>query len=240
MKKLDLDWFISGWNDFEHKRYLLLAWLQYVGKEFASLRLYPQLSEVLRHYHHLSQYQQAKNMLSNHFPETLDWESVGWDGLTFAKQEQESMPIQEVDAIVGYSLDQLQEYMREGREIYDFLESQISLEPVGISPLYKREGYLLIRVSDRKEVSAYRYHIVYVAHQMARHEGMRLDFVANFPLGFTSTATHVKLDLVRQDKTLPNPATYLLHSETEVPRDEAILPIAKRKVLQLIQSESAA
>ena len=50
MKALNKDWITENSLDFEYKKYVLLAYLQSVEKEFEVQRLYPALSDLVEHY----------------------------------------------------------------------------------------------------------------------------------------------------------------------------------------------
>ena len=53
MKSLSETWFAEGRIDFELKKYTLLAYLQEVDKYFNENKLYPQLADVIFHYHNI-------------------------------------------------------------------------------------------------------------------------------------------------------------------------------------------
>jgi hypothetical protein len=49
-----------------------------------------------------------------------------------------------------------------------------------------------------------------------------------------NTFENIKLDLVKRYKHLPNPATYLVESKYVLPLEETLLPIAKKKVVEVM------
>jgi hypothetical protein len=47
-----------------------------------------------------------------------------------------------------------------------------------------------------------------------------------------NTPNKIKVDLIRENKELPNPATYLFDTDLEFPFRETILPIVKHKLMR--------
>ena len=75
-KSLSENWFLEGTLDFEYKKYLLLAYLQHVSREFAEVRLYPSFSELIFHYQNLHAFQERKQKLKDQFPQKLNEEAA--------------------------------------------------------------------------------------------------------------------------------------------------------------------
>ena len=71
MKRLSETWFAEGYIDFELKKYTLLAYLQEVNKYFDQNKLYPQLADVVFHYHNLVAFRENKKFLQEHFPKKM-------------------------------------------------------------------------------------------------------------------------------------------------------------------------
>jgi hypothetical protein len=71
MKALSETWFADGYIDFELKKYTLLAYLQEVNKYFNQNKLYPQLADVIFHYHNLVAFRENKKFLQEQFPKKL-------------------------------------------------------------------------------------------------------------------------------------------------------------------------
>ncbi len=213
MKKLSNDWFIEGTLDFEYKKYILLAYLQYVNREFRQVKLYPSFQELIHHYNNLADFQQNRQLLLNQFPTNM------------------SEVLNEIEAIVEYALPNFKHHIEEGKDIYDFIEQQLTIEPIGISPLYKKEGYVLIRVNKQKEVSAFEYKIVFFENIEANYQGISLTYIDQFALSIANTYENIKRSLIKTRTQLPNPATFLVFSGETFPLESSLLPIVKRKFL---------
>jgi len=53
MRSLGINWFIEGYVDFEHKKYVLLDYLQQINRHFDRNHLYPNLTDLIYHYNNL-------------------------------------------------------------------------------------------------------------------------------------------------------------------------------------------
>lgn len=235
MKKLNADWFLEGLLDFEYKKYVLLAYLQHVGREFAQEKLYPSFSDLIFHYKNLHAFKENKEKLSEKFPKSLSREEFKNLKLAFESKVEDTDQLKEISSIVEYSLSGIQKHLKEGKEIYEYIDGQLTIEPIGILPLYKNEGYILLRVNKRNTVKVYEYRIVFFENTEANYHGISLKYLQSFTLGIANTYESMKRDLVRTHKHLPNPATYLLYTVRPFPEEASLLPVAKRKMLAYLK-----
>ena len=231
MKKLSSDWFIEGLIDFEYKKYTLLSYLQAVGKDFAEVRLYPSFSDLIFHYKNLATFKEQKKQLINQFPEKLSEEDLAEMRLTYKPDFEEGANMKEIEAIIDYSIPAIKAQVREGKEIYDYIDQQIRIEPIGITPLYKQEGYLLLKTESRKDIDAFEYRIIFFENVEANYHGISLNHISSFRYSLTNTFESIKLQLIRSHGKYPNPATYMVYASHLFPRDSALLPVTKRKFL---------
>ncbi|HTB31081.1 MAG TPA: hypothetical protein VK808_03595, partial [Bacteroidia bacterium] len=68
MVTLGDNWLTEKHIDFEYKKYVLLAFLQQVDKDFELQKLYPSLREIIRHYRQIVAFKDKKDELFNAFP----------------------------------------------------------------------------------------------------------------------------------------------------------------------------
>lgn len=234
MKTFSDYWFAEGTIDFEYKQYLLLAYLKRVRRKFLVLKLYPMLAQLLRQVHTLQQYQAQKQAFSESMPGKL----VGMDpermALQYDKSYLSSEVLEEIDAIVAYALPRLKAQLDEGTELYDHIEAMSQLAPVGVQPLYKDEGYLLLRPGTGPEVWVYHYTLSAFYSGQERMRSLKTQPITHFTYSLANTYQHMKLDLLRQNAQLPNPATYVFESVLEAPLDATLLPIAKRALMRYL------
>ena len=235
MKKLNPDWFLEGMPDFEYKKYLLLAYLQHVSKEFAEVKLYPSFSDLIFHYNNLFQFRESKRNFSEKFPTQTTQEE--FKNLETQKEADlsEHPDLKEIEEIIDYSLPVIQSQLKEGKDIYDYIDENVTIEPIGITPLYKNEGYIMLRVNPRKDVKVFEYKIVFFENTEGNYHGISLSYLDSFKVSIANTYESMKLDLIRNHTKLPNPATYLVYTYHPFPEETSLIPVAKRKILSYLK-----
>lgn len=240
MKKLSPNWFVEGTLDFEYKKYILLAYLQDVSQEFAEMRLYPAFADLIYHYQNLAQFQAKKQRLSNRFPKQLDKDEFRRMQLSYNPEITDDETLDEIESIVNYAIPQLKPSLKAGKEIYEFTEEHIEIEPVGITPLYKNEGYILIRVENQQDVDAFEYRIVFLENTDANYHGISFTHLDSFRLSLSNTYEAIRKNLIQTYTKLPNPATYLLYAHKPFPWKSTLIPMAKRIMLGYLKNDKSA
>lgn len=233
-------WFIEGYVDFELQKYRLLAYLQEVNKCFSENKLYPQLADIIFHYNNLIRFKTNKNFLQDQFPKQLSMLNLQKLELVYEQMLKDDESMAELERIVTFATESMKHTIDNGAEIYELIEKQVTIEPVGILPLYKNEGYILIRYGNIAEVRAYFYNITLFEHKDARYKGIHVQYINTWERNIINTNTHIKRDIIRSIRTLPNPAVYSIESPLHVPLDETLLPIAKRMLVRQLSIEEAA
>ncbi len=227
-------WFLDGYIDFELQKYRLLAYLQDVNKYFSSNRLYPQLADVIFHYHNLRDFKENKQLLQNSFPKQLSKVDIERLQLVYTEMLQDDAMMAELEHIVSYSIEKMKLVIDDGTCIYEQVEQQLHIEPVGIMPLYKNEGYMLLRYQAHNEVQVYNFTISRLQHNDTKYKAVKMEYIDRFRKNLSITYEHIKTQLIQRIKKLPNPAVYLIESQLEVPLKETLLPIAKRALVRQI------
>lgn len=69
---------------------------------------------------------------------------------------------------------------------------------------------------------------------MVHYRGVHTQFIYEYKKSITSTYEFMKLELIKVNKDLPNPATYLVASELSLPLEFTFLPVAKMKLSKMI------
>jgi hypothetical protein len=227
-------WFMEGYIDFELQKYRLLAYLQNVKKYFSQTKLYPQLSEIVAHYNNLVAFRNNKQSLQESFPKRI--EKIDTDKLKIVYEQilSDSEMMMVLEDITAYAIDQMKCTINEGAEIYEFIEKQMLVEPVGIMPLYTNEGYVLLRFNHHADVHVYSYTITIFEHKDARYKGLKMEFVDCRTKTLANTYEQIKLDIIRDIRTLPNPAVYKVEFPVSIPFHETLLPVAKRMLVRHI------
>jgi hypothetical protein len=231
MAELSKNWLTEKHIDFEYKKYLLLAYLQEVKKNFDSTKLYPWLAEIIHHYKEVLSVRDSKQNLQKHFPQKLSGINAG--GLTFENLISDDELIQEIEEIVEYAIPQFENKVEEGKSIYDIVEEHVYIQPVGIIPLNPEFGYMFLKGANA-ETNVYEYQITFWETASEKYKAIHAHYVKSYEKNISTTFQSIKSDLMRVNKRLPNPAAYAIESEMELPLEETFLPIAKRMLVRYL------
>jgi len=230
-------WIAGGVMDAEYKEYVLLAWLQKLKNEFKNTRLYPALGDIIQKHHELKQIQ--SELTSSH--EAGPLKSLDLRNLRLLRQ---SNPHQDqlesyLDALIQRALPHLSSAMDEGKALYDLVASQLQFVSVGVQPIRVAEGYLLVTQGrpNKRQLKAYRYTKSRVIQNDDAFLELRLQCVESRPISRLEQAENVKWSLIKRHKDLPQPATYHVHLDWNIPINQTLLPIARRKLLQEISKD---
>ena len=227
-------WFIEGYVDFELQKYRLLAYLKEVNKYFNETKLYPQLSDMIFHYNNLVAFRDTKKLLQDQFPKQLNMVNLQKLELVYEHMLKDNEIMDELERIINYAISKMKTTINSGAEIYELIEQKLNIEPIGILPIYKDEGYMLLSYGNYSEVRAYNYTITLFENKDAKYKGVKITYVDSWKKNIVNTYEHIKHDIIRNVRTLPNPAVYSIESTLNVPLEETLLPIAKRALVRHI------
>ena len=234
MKSLGINWFIEGYIDFEHKKYVLLSYLQEINQHFDKSRLYPNLSDLIFHYNNLLSFKENKNMMQQAFPQRLTQADIDAVKLTYKKIVEDDSSMREIEQIISYALRKMDPAIKTGKEIYDFVERNLSIDTVGLIPLVPYHGYFTLRNGDDRHNFVYEYQITIFEGKDDKYRGINTRFVDVYERGISNTPEAIKSDLIYRYKHLPNPAVYAVESEVTFPMEQTLLPVAKQCLVKYI------
>lgn len=234
MTDLRTDWLTDGHIDFEYKKYLLLAYLQQVEREFDGKKLYPKFSELIEHYRHLEVFKQQKKIMADSFPKEMTRLDLEQFKIQYRSLIEDDELIRELDEIVDFAMPQIKGKMSLGKELYEEVEHQVEVIPIGILPLRTDEGYLLLSDYTRRLVNVYYYHITIFENAMERLRGIHTQIIRHYDMSITNTYEHIKYQLIKEKRDMPAPATYALEFRQSFPLIETMLPVAKRVLVRYI------
>ena len=237
MKNLNKNWITEKHIDLEYKRYVLLAWLNEVNHNFDKNILYPFYSELKEHHKQLIFLQESTQSIFEGFTErakSIDWQS---HNIIYEKTIDNDRLMQEIKAIINYSIPQIEHYLNEGRKIYCFIEDHLHIDPIGVIPLYPGEGYLLLKNGNNNQTRVYEYKITLFNKPDDKFKHVQTRYVRSYKKNFINTLESIKSDLIRGNKELPNPATYAVETEMALPVNETFLPIAKRVLVKYVTGD---
>lgn len=236
MKSLSETWFAEGRIDFELKKYTLLAYLQEVNKYFNQNKLYPQLADVIFHYHNIVAFRENKKYLQEHFPKKLTGIQLEKLQLLYEQMIEDDELMQELEDIIHYSAGKIKSTITNGTEIYESVEEKITIHPIGLLPLDTQEGYFFLSTGETSRTHVYYYRLSIFEKHDERYRSIKTSFIDHWVRSISSTYEHIKSELIRHRKDLPNPAVYAIETELCFPVDETLLPVAKRSLVKFISA----
>lgn len=205
------NWLTEGLIDFEYKKYLVLAYLSKVKASFDKAELYPFLSELVSHYRNLLVIRENKPLF-----------------------DEEEATIKELEAIISFAIPEFKSSLDDGTQIYDFVESNCEISPIGLSSLYAHEGYVFLSQPPEDETNVYRYQTTFFEQSNETMRGLHMEYVKTTKTSLSNTYEHIKLQLIREFSSLPNPSVYLIHSKMRFPYVQTLVPVAKRLLIKKI------
>ncbi|GAA5028127.1 hypothetical protein GCM10011506_15300 [Marivirga lumbricoides] len=238
MEKLDDNWITKGTLDFEYKKYILLAYLQHVEQSFEQKKLYPSLADLINHYRNASSLKDGKTKLFHSFPKRLSRVDLESFELLFETVIKDDAGSQQLEEILNFSLAEMKSKLHIGQNIFDAVEKQLFIEPVGVKALEDNEGLLMIDPEYDKYYHVYKYKvsIFETAHEKMR--GLQTDFIASIRKSIGTTLEQLKVKIISNMKLVSNYSTYRVISLEAYPYNETLLPIVKRRFSSFL-AESA-
>jgi hypothetical protein len=238
MKSLSETWFADGYIDFELKKYTLLAYLQEINKYFYENKLYPQLGDVIFHYNNIVAFRENKKFLQEQFPKKFSGIQMQRLQMLYEQMIEDDDLMQELEDIINYAAGKLQATISSGAEIYEFVENNITITPIGIIPLEQNEGYFFLSETARN-TRVYQYRLSIFEKHDEKFRSIKTEFIDSLYRSFVNTYESIKSDLIRNRAILPNPAVYSIEINLSYPVDETLLPVAKRSLVRYITLKQA-
>jgi hypothetical protein len=236
MKTLSETWFADGYIDFELKKYTLLAYLQEVNKYFGENKLYPQLGDVIFHYNNLVAFRENKKYLQEQFPKKLTMIQMEKLQMLYEQMIEDDELMQELEEIINFSAGKIKSTITNGTEIYEFVETQLNIFPVGIVPLENTEGYFFLAEGTFRKTRVYQYSLSIFQKQDEKYRSIKTEYIDHWDRSIANTYENIKAELIRRKKELPNPAVYCIETGLAFPVDETLLPVAKRSLVRYISA----
>ncbi|HMP99530.1 MAG TPA: hypothetical protein PKC24_07080 [Cyclobacteriaceae bacterium] len=236
MEKLSENWLTQGLIDYEYKKYILLAYLKTVGESFGRVELYPFLADLVFHYRNLLMVKENKDVLFESFPKEISKEEFNKLQLSYKKIVEDDVTMQEIESIIDFAIPQIKHSLDEGSQLFEIVEANCEISPIGVTPLYAAEGYLFVTQPPAKETRLYRYQVSIFENASETHRGLNLRLLDTFRKGLAQSYEHIKLDLIRRFNDLPNPATFLAVSKLRFPYEPTLMPVVKRLLVKQISS----
>jgi hypothetical protein len=236
MERLSKEWLTQGLIDFEYKKYILLGYLKHVKESFGKVELYPHMADLVFHYRNLLAIKENKTLLRESFPKEISLEEFRQLELSYRQLIDDDAVMGELESIIEFAIPQVKDSLQEGSVIFEYVESQCEIAPIGVTPLYAKEGYLFVTQPPQNETQVYRYQVSIFEDSQELLRSLNTEFVDTISKTAVTTYESIKLELIRKFRHMPNPATYLIVSRMKFPFTETLMPVAKRLFVKHIST----
>jgi hypothetical protein len=235
MSNLSLEMFVGAHRDYESSQFHILNGLQKIRHTFSQNRIYPPLAELIDLYTTLRKIAASSGDISQELPRRIKGIDLQSKRIIYETIEPGHNHFRAIEELIHWALPHIQQAIEEGETIYNFVDSNMKMEEVGILPSYVEEGYLLIPELRQSLLHVIRYEVSIFTGADQHYRNLKTTSVRTVPLSTLHfSPASIKMDLMRSHPDLPNPATYFLATDLDFPFQETMLPIAKRKLLRQV------
>jgi len=234
MENLHQQWLTEKHIDFEYKQYVLLAFLKKINDEFDAQRLYPALEYLKDQFDYLNAFKSSLNLLENKLSKNIKGIDIHSFKLVYQSIREDDKMMQDILSIIDFALPKIDHLLQKGCKMIDAVEQKMEISAVGITPLICKEGYLFLAAAQELQTKVYSYQLTFYENSKDNYRGMHTQFINDYQTSITSTYEFIKQDLIKNNKNLPNPATYLVITALPLPLEFTFLPVAKMKLAKLI------
>jgi hypothetical protein len=230
MTKLQTDWLTEGILDFEYKKYVLMAYLQHIEAQFTANKLYPHLPELKFHFDACVGIRANQEAIKSALPRRVTGVDLKSWKFVYEETYQADLYLNEIDQILDFAIPGLSKVLEEGKDRFSEVGENIRISPVGVMPLRVEEGYLFFCHTLESMITIFQYEVA--LYNEMKERCLKTIFVDSVRIGLGNSLAQIKVDLVKRNKSLPNPATYMVESRYAYPLQETLLPVAKKLMLK--------
>lgn len=232
---LSLDLFTQVQSDYEARQYRILDGLQKYQNYFRTNKIYPYLSDLLNLFKILQDVKKRLEELREEFPKKIKNIDLVNKKIEHEVVFVDGSDLNKVEELIEWALPHMKAVIHDGATIHDYVEEEISVEHVGIIPNYQEEGYFFVPDRSSKKLKLFQFEISIFKSSEDQYRALKTRLLKTLQIGRTELSPNsIKLDLIQEQKKLPNPATYHFNTQLDFPFSETIFPVTKRKLLQTI------
>ena len=221
---------LSTLEDRELNEYKVLNFLKNCRQNFNKSKLYPDLTELRIIATKLKSFLNQKTFDNSSQKCSVKNSSEKESYITVDNDEYEN-----IVEIVKSSLSHLTEVIEEGYAIYDFVSSDIEVNLVGHLPEYYDEGYLLIPNHKTNHLVVYQYVTSTSLTSPIPLQSINTSYLMSIPgCEVSLTSKKFRQELVLKLNSFIDPAIFVCLTDLTFDIPHTILPIAKKKLLDII------
>jgi len=237
MERISIESFFTSETDLETNQYRILGGLRKVCGDFDKKKIYPSLAALIELRQTIYKIKEETNNLSNKFPKQIKGFDVNAQKIIYesAGDVNHNNSVEELFNLIDWALPYIEEAIDEGIILFDFVDENISLDQVGVLPIYKDEGYFMVTDNTAFELQVHRYESTLFSSGNENYRSLKTEFVkSEQQVIIRRSPESIKHELIKERKDLPNPATFMFDSDLDFPFAETIFPVVKRKLISHI------
>ena len=237
MERISIESFFTSETDLETNQYRILGGLRKVCADFDKKKIYPSLAMLIELRQSIYKIKDEANNLSNKFPKQIKGFDIKAQKIIYesADDVNHNNNIEEIFNLINWALPYIEEAIDEGIILFDFVDENISLDQVGVLPIYKDEGYFMVTDNSAFELQVHRYESTLFSSGNENYRSLKTKFVkSERQVIIRRSPESIKHELIKERKDLPNPATFMFDSDLDFPFAETIFPVVKRKLISHI------
>jgi len=223
-------WLTEGIDDFEYKKYIILAYLKSVETTFEQNEFYPTLSELSARIGLTKSLLEGKNKLTLEFPKTFT--HIDWKNLQLVyKQIPKDKLTSTLEDVLHFILPKLEKSHQTGQSKLQFFADHLQIEPVGLNPRQLDQGYLFVRLEQFACWHIYFYQKgIYLDD--CPWPNLHLQFYQKRAIERFENLNKLKNALL--SKSNAHWATFAIYPSFPMPYEQTLKPLAKQALLRLI------
>jgi len=237
MERISIESFFTSETDLEMNQYRILGGIREVRSNFDKKKIYPSLATLIELKRSIDKIKDQRINLDEKFPKQLKGFDIKTQKVIYESSHNinHNYNIEEIFTLIDWALPYINDAIDEGIVLFDFVEKNITLEQVGILPIYKDEGYFMVTDNPGFKLQIHRYECTLFSSGTERYRSLKTKFVkSERQVIIKRSAESIKHELIKERKDLPNPATFLFDSDLDFPFTETIFPVVKRKLMSHI------
>ncbi|MFW5955429.1 MAG: hypothetical protein ACOCSK_01670 [Rhodothermales bacterium] len=232
MPALTLNTFYRGLRDVEQTQYEILAALGDIRRAFSQNEIYPHLADLIGLIRTLTDILSESDNITRRRPDWLEEQVMNQLTPTRATRAHDT-PVHIITDMIEWALPHIQRAVDEGKTIYEFVENHLNMTEVGVLPAYMDEGYLIISDLEGRAVHIRRFEVSLFGGSDDSYRTLKTIHVKSISHeAVRPSPGSIKLELLSENRDLPNPATFAIESAIEFPFRSTLLPVAKRKFMR--------
>jgi len=228
---LDTDWMFQGCVDMEHKKYVLLSYFQKLNKNLEEYKIYPMFTEISLHLGNIQTLINQNKILYIDKELTTDGDEINLTDLKFKEiPKLNKEEYDEYQNILTYSQPKLFDYFQILKSLWSVIYDKIDIKIVkNKNNIKSRTGFFYLK----------KYDTLYIWKYTKRKTKGEINFnKSSFDLLYKNKITNENIDDIisiispkYEEKNESKCPVFEIICKHDLPLNETLLPISKRKVL---------